>query len=210
MGAERSPHPVRARLLGRVAARGAVAPLTDWRQHKLMDAPLRAQVVRGELEGVQWELATRPPSRVLAAHVRDLQGYVERSGAVVRRREFSGTAVVVILEFEPRLLVYEHGESTRNARYPGGFVGGLDETYTWTEHAGYQAGIQLNLHPLAARRVFGVPLRELRGRVVCFGDLLPAHRGLSEELAELPSWDARFDRIERFLCERLYAAQPQD
>ncbi|HKU42382.1 MAG TPA: helix-turn-helix domain-containing protein [Polyangiales bacterium] len=175
-----------------------------------MAPPVRAQLYRGELGGVHWELATRPPARPLAAYVRDLQGYIERSAANVRRREFSGTAVVVIFEFEPRLRVYEHGESTRHARYPGGFVAGLDETYTWTEHAGYQAGIQLNLQPLAARRVFGLPLRELRGRVVCFEDLLPAQRGLSEELAELSSWDARFDRVERFLTEQLSCAKPND
>jgi AraC-like DNA-binding protein len=148
--------------------------------------------------------------RALAPYVEQLQGYVERASSPVSRREFGGVQIVVILEFEPVLRVYESGSSTRYATYSGGFVAGLDDQYSLTEHAGRQAGIQLNLHPLGARRLFGVPLRELRGRTLAFADLMPAQKHLSEELAELPSWDARFDRLERFLCERLRDAPEYD
>ena len=167
-------------------------------------------MARAEAGGTQWEIARRRPAPELAAYVRELQGYVERASTVVRRREFAGAQVVVILEFEPRLHVYDPGHSTRHTSFPGGFVAGVDDSFTWTEHAGLQSGIQLNLHPLGARRVFGLPLRELRGRSVAFEDLVPEHRGLSEQLAELRGWDARFDRIEDFIRARLRAAPPHD
>jgi AraC-like DNA-binding protein len=175
-----------------------------------MTASSRANVSRGELAGVRWELATRPPLRALAPYVQALQGYVEQSEAPVQRCEFSGVSVVVILEFGPRLRVYANGSSTWHDSFRGGFVGGMDDSFTRTEHAGSQSGLQLNLHPLGARLVFGLPLHELRGRALAFEDLLPEQRGLSEQLAELASWDARFDRIERLLCERLQAAGAHD
>jgi AraC-like DNA-binding protein len=154
-------------------------------------------------------MASRQPLAALAPYVRELQGYVERTSGVLRRREFPGLHVVVILEFEPRLRVYANGQELVHASYAGGFVAGLDGTFTLTEHFGLQAGVQLNLHPLGARRLFGLPLSELRGTTLHFRDLVPAsQRGLSERLAELTDWDARFDLLERFLWERLREAAP--
>ncbi|MEY4576688.1 MAG: hypothetical protein RL701_1391, partial [Pseudomonadota bacterium] len=119
--------------------------------------------------------------------------------------------VVVILEFEPKLRVYVPGgdERSEHRSYAGGFVAGIDDTFTLTEHLGFQSGLQLNLHPLGARRLFGVPLSELRGTAIAFRDLVPvAQRKLSERLAELATWDQRFDLLEAFLLERLRVAPP--
>jgi AraC-like DNA-binding protein len=161
------------------------------------------------VQGLQWEIASRAPSPALAPHVRELQGYLEHGDSVVSRREFPGLQVVVILEFEPRLRVYASGRLGPHASYAGGFVAGVSDAFTQTEHSGFQAGIQLNLHPLGARRLFGVPLRELRGQTVHFRDLMPkAERELSSRLAELASWDARFDLLEAFVQRRLGAAKP--
>ena len=164
----------------------------------------------GELGGLRWELARRGPPPPLAQFVAELQGYREQAHVPVVRREPAGLHVVVILELEPRLRVYEPGLSARHAVYPGGFVAGLDDRYTRTEHDGFQTGIQLNLHPLGARRLFGVPMRELRGKTVAFADLLPGQRHMCEELAELRSWDERFAHIERFLCARFADASACD
>jgi AraC-like DNA-binding protein len=173
-----------------------------------VNAP-RARIVRGAVNGSTWELAFRPPSAALAPHVRALQGYIERGAGVVRRIQPPGLQVVVILELEPRVRVYAPGQQTRHDRYDGGFVAGIADTFTLTEHLDYQTGVQLNLHPLAARRVFGLPLRALREQAVHFRDLVrPEERGLCERLAELGSWDARFDLLEAFICQRLAAAKP--
>ena len=176
----------------------------------MQDATTRTQLKRGHAGGVYWELAARAPDRALAPYVHALQGYVERSTAPVRRREFSATQVVVILELEPRLRVYHPGHDDRFDCFPGGFVAGLGDGPTETEHAGVQEGIQLNLHPLGARRLFALPLSELRDRALPFADLLPEQRALCAELAELPSWDARFDRVEAFLRARLHDAPAAD
>jgi AraC-like DNA-binding protein len=171
---------------------------------------LCAVVNRGEAGGISWELAERPAAVELRPYIGALQGYVERSAAPVLRREFAAVQIVVIFEFEPRLRVYESGQEREFKVFREGFVAGLDERPTLTEHAGFQAGVQLNLHPLAARRVFGVPLRELRAQVVPFSDLAASDAHLSDELAELSNWDARFDRVERFVRERLQGAPESD
>ena len=167
-------------------------------------------MMRGEAAGIRWELAERQPRVELRPFIRELQGYVERSGAPVVRREFAAAQIVVIFEFEPKLRVFLGGQERHFTVFRDGFVAGLDERPTLTEHSGTQAGIQLNLHPLGARRVFGIPLSELRAQCVPFSELVPAERYLSEELSALESWDARFDRVERFVCARLRAAPESD
>ncbi|HET6337486.1 MAG TPA: helix-turn-helix domain-containing protein [Polyangiales bacterium] len=164
--------------------------------------------VSREIAGdTQWELAMRTPALPLAPLVRELQGYVEVTPAPLKRRQFPGPQVVVIIELGPTIRVYDSGQEHTFARHAGGFVAGPDDAFTQTEHLGLQTGIQLNLQPLAARRLFGVPLSELRGRIVQLTDLLPcAWRDLSDRLRDLPTWAARFDLVETLLRSQLSEA----
>lgn len=79
---------------------------------------------------------------------------------------------------------------------------------TTTEHDGFQSGLQLDLTPLGARLFFDVPMSDLTGRAVALDDLLPRRvRPLAGRLAELPDWDARFDRLDALLGERIAASR---
>ena len=164
----------------------------------------RARITRGELGGSRWEIATRPPTPRLRAHVRDLLGYVEAAAGKLRRRELPGPQVALLLEFGAPIRIFAAGSDRLVSRYPGGFVAGMQDSFTLTEHDGAQSGLQVNLTPIGARLFFGVPMTELTGRVVGLRDLLPKeHQNLTTRLEELPSWDARFDLVERILVERL-------
>ncbi|XXY44467.1 helix-turn-helix domain-containing protein [Sorangium sp. So ce269] len=168
----------------------------------------RAQIVRGTSGESRWELATRPPSPRLRPYIRDYSGYTEEAPGPLRRRELPVPQVVVIIEFGPPIRVFGAGGDRGHSLYPGGFVAGLDDTFTLTEHDGFQRGLQLNLTPIGARLFFGVPMAELTGRVISARDLLPRkHARLAERLEELPTWDARFDLIERALGERVDEAR---
>jgi AraC-like DNA-binding protein len=148
-------------------------------------------IVRGDFGGSHWELATRGR----------MSSYVERAPGLAVRRELPGPLIAVILELGPPLRVDGH-------RHAGGFVAGLGDVPSTTEHDGFQCGVQLDLHPLEARTLFGVPMSELEGRVVSLDDLLPrAH--LVERLAELPDHDARFDLLDRLLATHTAAAPPR-
>jgi hypothetical protein len=168
------------------------------------------RVSRSSVGTTHWEVALRSPAQPLARVVRELQGYVEQTPAPLQRREFPAPQIVVILEIGNPILVYDSGQERTFSRFAGGFVAGLDDTFTLTEHAGLQTGIQLNLQPLAARQIFAVPLSELRGRAVPLCELLPLRwRDLSDQLRDLPTWQARFELVESFLRDRLSrAAEP--
>lgn len=165
-------------------------------------APPRARIVRMSVGSTAWEVATRASCPPLSGHIQELMGYLERVPGGMRRREYPIPGVVVIIDLGPALRMRLGGGAVQSHR--GGFVSGLGTRYADTEHDGVQHGIQLNLHPLGAARLLGMPLGELTGQVVSFVDLLPrTHARLTERLAELPSWDARFDLLEAVLRERL-------
>ncbi|HVH05386.1 MAG TPA: helix-turn-helix domain-containing protein, partial [Myxococcota bacterium] len=86
---------------------------------------------------------------------------------------------------------------------------GLDDAPTLTETAGTMSGVQVDLTPTGARRLFGVPMSELAGRTVAIEDLLGAGaRELIGRVADARGWAARFAVIDAWLLRRL--AQPAD
>jgi AraC-like DNA-binding protein len=77
------------------------------------------------------------------------------------------------------------------------------------EHDGVMRGIQVDVPPLAARRLFGVPMHELARTVVPLDELFgAAARRLEEQLAEAPTWNARFALVDATLAARLADTAP--
>jgi AraC-like DNA-binding protein len=119
-------------------------------------------------------------------------GYSERSLRPVARREFAGAGVVLVVGFgEPLLVVDASGHDS--GRRLSSFVGGPGQGVTHTEHTGAQDGVEVQLTPLGAYQLLGVPVRELAERVVGLDDILGrAGAQMSERLAEAGDWEARF------------------
>jgi AraC-like DNA-binding protein len=126
-------------------------------------------------------------------------GYVERTNAPLRRSEAANGHVTVIVSFGPRILV--------DGEHHGSFVAGPSDAPAVTEHDGVQHGVELNLAPPAARRLFGLPMHELLNRVVPLGDVLGGDE-LAERLFEAPGWSERFALLDAELARRLAAAPP--
>ena len=172
--------------------------------------PTRALVASSQAGEISWELASRDPIAPIAPYVRKLQGYVEHAPGGLARREFPGPQIVVILELGPPLRVYASGQTERSARHACGFVAGVDDAFTLTRHEGKQSGIQLDLHPLGARRLLGVPLSELRSKAVGLTDVFPRDAArLTARLLDAPSWDLKFDILEAFLLRRFSDSAPE-
>jgi AraC-like DNA-binding protein len=86
----------------------------------------------------------------------------------------------------------------------GSFVAGVWDRPTVTGHYGEQAGYQLYLDLLAARRLLGVPGHELANRLIALEDVLgPFASELTERLAESPSAEVRHAIAQRLLSARL-------
>jgi AraC-like DNA-binding protein len=93
------------------------------------------------------------------------------------------------------------------AQPPGAYetlVGGLHTSPAVIEHDGAQSGIQLQLSPLGARALFGVPAGVLADIDVCGTDLLGARASaVREQLCEAASWPRRFQVLDRELGRQL-------
>jgi AraC-like DNA-binding protein len=144
-------------------------------------------------------LIRRAPAAGLAGHVSSYYGFGEQTATPVRRREGPGVDVVVIVAFEEHWLI----DGVRHTS----FVAGLHEAQVTTEHPGRSLGMQINLDPLAARALVGLPLHELAHRTVELEDVID-EPFLVERLATARGWDARFELLDDTLTRRLANARP--
>jgi AraC-like DNA-binding protein len=143
-----------------------------------------------------WESVSRLPHPALRPLVRrGYIGYAERT-VPLRRLEVAYDAIVVILNLGPPIDV--------DAQRRRSFVAGLHDRATVTAHAGDQLGIQLDLSPLGAQMLLGLPMGELSRQVVGLGALLGD--ALVDRLADAPDWETRLDRLDAFLLARLERA----
>lgn len=146
-----------------------------------------------------WEIVERAPDPRLAGLVRAYAGFDERSPVPLRRREVPGGRVPLIIGFGPPLWVDGERRSS--------FVAGLHDRPSITEYRGESRGIQVDLTPIGARRLLGVPMSELTTRVVALGDVLGPDAGLLvERLADTPAWDRRFALVDAWILGRVASA----
>jgi AraC-like DNA-binding protein len=146
-----------------------------------------------------WEIVAGTPDARLRGSVLSYTGYVERATAPVRRLEVPFAGIPLIVSLGPSILV-------DGARHRS-FVAGLGDRASVTEYAGEQRGLQVNLTPLGARRLLGVPMQELARRVVALEDLLGGD-DLAERVHDAPGWPERFALVDAVLLRRLRDAAP--
>jgi AraC-like DNA-binding protein len=158
---------------------------------------------------VEDEFVEQDAAPGLRRHIERYVGYVERTAAPTRQREPPSTGVVLVFGLETELKIHDPARPEQAPLRLGSFVGGPDDACAVVEHDGEMRGVQVDLTPLAARMIFGVPMHELAHRVVSLEEVLGAGVRLFEErLCEAPTWRRRFELIESALAERLDAAKP--
>jgi AraC-like DNA-binding protein len=146
-----------------------------------------------------WQVQRGRPHPGLRPHVLSYTGYAEYAQGPMRRMEVPTTAIPLIVSLGPSLLV--------NGVRHGSFAAGIDDAVAITEYAGEQLGIQVDVTPLGARRLLGLPMGELARRVVPLEALLgPGLHELVERLNEAPDWAARFALLDVVLLARLQRA----
>jgi AraC-like DNA-binding protein len=142
------------------------------------------------------------PHPALRPHVLGYTGYMEKMSAPLRRREVPTGRAGLIISFGPSIDVMGVGRLKS-------FAIGVDDAFAITEHAGDQHGVQVDLSPLGARMILGMPMREVARQVVALDDVLgPDAERLTERLALAPNWTARFAILDNALAERLGQALP--
>lgn len=158
----------------------------------------------------RWEFASRGPIPELRGVVQHYVGWHEWTPTPLRRRQMPIGAIPVILSFGlPFALLDPHDPERGRRRRRVSFVAGIHDEYAIVEHDGLSHGVEIYFTPLGARRVLGLPLRELTNQCVPFEDVLgePTARELVEQLALAPDWPARFALLDTTICTRLREAR---
>ncbi|MGW2544008.1 DUF6597 domain-containing transcriptional factor, partial [Kitasatospora sp. NPDC001574] len=97
------------------------------------------------------------PATALRPYVAWYSGYRQRGLAPALHRGLPSPYLTFILTLDEPLTMAGHPDP---AQPPGSFttlVGGLHTAPALITHDGRQSGIQLSVHPLAARALFGLP-----------------------------------------------------
>ncbi|KUF15331.1 AraC family transcriptional regulator [Streptomyces silvensis] len=96
-----------------------------------------------------------------------------------------------------------------DAECAGIVVGGLHQSPSYVVQPERETGIQLAVHPLAARALLGLPAAELAGPLVVEGaDVLGrVAADVRERLRALDSWQDRFALLNSYLARRTAAAE---
>ena len=151
-----------------------------------------------------WTMALRDAPAALGGGFSRYCGYEEHFAGGIRRREVPHGRVVLILSFDGKVDIPELSHSPTPS--PGrmeSFVAGLHGGYALVDSS-HQRGIQLDLSPLAAYRVLGLPMSELANQVVGLDDVGGGGRGrdvraLADRVGAAASWEERFALLDEVL-----------
>ena len=161
----------------------------------------RLRVERFASHDIAWEMAFAEPDGRLAGLMQRMCGYREWSASPLQRIQPPYSGLPLIIGFGEPIRV--SGETYALDRVSS-FVAGLDIAAARTEGVGHQAGIQLDLTPLGAARLLGMPLEPLAYRLASLEDLIGAEGGrLAQRLGDATNWADRLTLVEAFALERI-------
>ena len=156
-----------------------------------------------------WEAVAYPPAPAVRSYVRRMMGYGERSPVAVRRHELPSGTVPLIIGIDAGIDVHAPGRDDRPPRRLTSFAAGLHETGALTVHDGVWSGVQVDLTPLGARRLLGVPMHEVLNRDVPLRDALGREGDtLEERVNDAADWVSRIATVEDFLIRRFARSAP--
>src|SRR5262245_50803306 len=124
------------------------------------------------------ESAWARPSAALRPYVAHLTGWRQAGVPSVTHRGLPSPYVTLVLTLDDPLVL-----CARPARRYDALVGGLHLAPTLIAHGGRQSGVQVAVHPLGCRALFGLPAGELAGLDLDLADVLGVHT--TERVREL-------------------------
>ncbi|SFO90971.1 hypothetical protein SAMN03159463_03228 [Mesorhizobium sp. NFR06] len=114
---------------------------------------------------LHFEMVRRKPAASLAGIVTDICGYRETMPGHFRIVEYASLTVPLVISFaDPFAIGLGHAPAD-NDRYAS-FAAGLYAGPVMIESFGGCCCVQVNFTPLGARQFFGLPMSELRDRMV--------------------------------------------
>lgn len=153
--------------------------------------------------------ATGTPHPSLRGVVLRYEGYEERAVGPVTFRELPCTFVPIIIDLDAGWAV-THRQHTTPLRL-GSFVAGVTDGPVLVRHDGSARCLQVNLTPLGARRLVGLPMSELANQTVPIDDVLGRFgRDLVQRVGAAPDWASRFALMDKVFRARIAESAPAD
>jgi hypothetical protein len=158
------------------------------------------RVLRHESELGAWQLVRRAPSRALRGYVVQYEGYVERGAPVqVQRQQVPVAQVPLIVNFGSPWAASDTPDGP--SRPHESFVAGLFDRSTYVVPHGAASCVQVNLTPLGAHLLLGLPMHELVNRIVALDDVLPPGLAtLDARVVDRECWESRFELLDDVIC----------
>ena len=161
------------------------------------------ELVRSESAGPVSESARAAPAAPLRGLIGWYSGYRQDGVPPARHRGLPSPYLTLIITLDDPLTVARHPDP---ADRPGDYrtlLGGLHTTPALITHPGRQSGVQVQLSPLGARALLGLPAGELAGRDLAADDVLGRVAGeLHERMRAAADWPARFAILDQLLLDR--------
>jgi AraC-like DNA-binding protein len=166
----------------------------------------RSLTVFEDHEFHKWGMVTGVPGVSLRAHVRRYVGWWEHRTTPLYRRELPSAEVPLIISFGAPIRLFDVGDRARSTAL-GSFATGAYDSHVVVEANGSQGGVQIDFTILGMRLFLGRPLADLTNRGVSLEDIFGSDgRRLTMELHDAPTWEARFDLLDREIGSRIAAA----
>jgi AraC-like DNA-binding protein len=155
--------------------------------------------------------ATGTPHPSLRGVVLRYEGYAERAPGPVTFRELPCTFVPIIVDLDAGWTVTHRQHVGREPLRLGSFVAGVTDGPVLVRHGGSARCLQVDLTPLGARRLFGMPMSELANLSVPIDDVLGRFGSeLVQRIGAAPHWPARFALIDAAIRTRLADSESVD
>lgn len=148
-------------------------------------------------------VAARPRGR-LRGYVRAYHGYRQRSIEPAQHLGMPSPYLTVIFTLDEPLMLARHVDPRHSPGTYSTMMGGLHSSSALIVHDGAQSGIQLQMSPLAARPLLGLPAGELAS-VDCHAHEVIGHLAtqVHERIQAADEWPARFAVLDRLLGDAL-------
>ncbi|WP_369130507.1 helix-turn-helix domain-containing protein [Modestobacter roseus] len=144
------------------------------------------------------------PHPALHGLVAAATGYRQEGLAPGLHRGLPSSTLTFVVTLDDPLEMAAHPDPGQAPGSYAGLVGGLHTAPALIRHPGRQAGVQLALTPLGARRLLGVPAGALASLDCPVGDVLGADGvELIERFRAAAGWPARFAVLEEVLLRRV-------
>jgi len=166
-----------------------------------------ARSIAWHCEANVWDMWTTAPHPALRPYITLYCGYIERVAAG-RRMQVPHPDVVLVIGLGPKMRVVDPRRPTDGTIDRLAFAAGVHDAYVFTESTVPTHGLQVNLTPIGAHLLFGVPMDSLANRVVDLDDLFGADAArLIERLSEARAWSPRFDILDEVILGRVLSAR---